>query len=235
MLFTFECIRNIPENQKFSKPIKIINILEDMLRGDPLLGIKPVHSDIAKMSTMIKAELDAVYLDDPYTAKLPLYSVHLFHQFLNQKTEIIINWEAMGYDFIYHDERFDRDFYGFKKFRPLFVTGNGSGNLKISYIVNLVQNAESFVVMSVIDEYIPSIALDDVFLSEILSSIKSRNERGSSKFKEFVIVSPSDSIPYFINLNQQRFNRMGWRLTRKMYSHPRRPGQAPNSLWITKM
>ena len=184
---------------------------------------------------MIKAELDAVYLDDPYTAKLPLYSVHLFHQFLNQKTEIIINWELMNDDFMYHDKTWDRDFYGFKKFRPLFVTENGSGNLKISYIVNLCENVESFVVMSCTDKYIPSIALDHTFLSEILSSIKSLNERGSSKFKEFVIVSPSDSIPYFINLNQQRFNQMGWRLTRKMYSHPKRSGNAPNSLWITKM
>ena len=145
--FTFECIRNIPENQKFSKPIKIINILNTMLAGFPVVGIKPVHSDIDRMSTMINAELDAVYLDDPYTAKLPLYSVHLFHQFLNHKTEIIINWEWMDRDFIQHHENADRDIYGFHKFRPLFVTENGSGNLKISYIVNLCENMETFVVM----------------------------------------------------------------------------------------
>ena len=186
-----------------------------MLDGFSMIGIKPVRSDLGRMSTMIKAELDAVYLDDPYTAELPLYSVHLFHQFLNHKKEIVINWFIMEMDFIYHDEGMDSDIYGFQKFSPLFVTENGSANLKISHIVNLCENVESFVVMSATNKYIPSIALDDVFLSEIWWSIKSLNERGSSKFKEFVIVSPTESIQEFIHFYQQRFNQIGWTLTRK--------------------
>ena len=138
---------------------------------------------------------------------------------------------------MYHDDDFECDIFGFKKFRPLFVTENGSGNLKISSMVNLCQNLKSLVVMSQTLEYIPSIALDSVFLSEILSSIKLLDERGDTKFKEFVIVSPTDSIQEFMNLNQQRFNQKGWGLRRKMYSNPERdaPEDEPaDSLWIIR-
>merc|ERR1712173_526596 len=185
------------------------------------------------MTSMIAAELETVYIDDQYTGKLPMYTVHLFHQFLNQKMKIIINWDDMDLDFMYHHPLFKCNLFGFKKFRPLFVTENGSGNLKTSSLINLCQNIKSLVVMSQTLEYIPSIALDDVFLSEILSSIKSLNERGDTKFKEFVIVSPSDPIQEFIDLNQLQFNQMGWMLTRKMYSNPERAGKA-KGLWIIR-
>ena len=233
--FTFNCIRNIPKSQKFSKSTKIINILREMLLGYPLPGIKPVPSDVSRMSLMIKAELDAVYLDDPYTGKLPLYTVHLFHQFLCSKTEIVINWKWMDMDFWYHDPGLGCNVYGFKKCRNLFVSENGSGSLQMSSLVNLCENIKSMVVMSQPGmEYIPSIALDDGFLTEILSSIKSLNDRGNRKFKEFVIVKPSDSISEFIKLNQQRFSKMGWTLKEEKYAVPGRAGKATKSLWIIR-
>ena len=75
-----------------------------------------------------------------------------------------------------------------------------------------------------------SMALDEAFLTEILSSIKLLNERASGKFKEFVIVHPSASISEFITLNQQQFNEVGWDLVQKSYSRRDIPGEVPNSL-----
>ena len=252
--FRFDCIWNVPKSQKFEIYIKVMAILGQILAGLPLNGHKPVARDVSTMRAMIKAELDAVYLEEPYTGKLPLYIITLFHWFVSQKTEIAIRWNAISMDIneeinfrvndeidgdpqedvnlgIVKDVNFDVG--GTHIFRELFVSENGT--LRMSYILTLCENAKSMVVMNATPlGYNESMALDEAFLAEILSSIKLLNERANGKFKEFVIVYPSSSISEFITLNQQRFNEMGWDSVQKSYSRRDIPGQVPNSLWITR-
>ena len=260
--FRFDCIWNVPKSQKFEIHLQVIAILRYILNGTPLVGIKPAADHVSTMKKMIKAELDAVYLEEPYTGKLPLYPVTLFHWFVSQKTEIVIRWNTIS---MYTNEEIkwrvndgmdgnqlkdvnldivkdiNLDFGGLQIFRELFVSENGT--LRMSHILNLCENAKSMVVMAFTHKssyestklgYNESIALDDAFLTEILSSIQSLNERANGKFKEFVIVYPSGSISEFMNLHQKRFNEMGWNLEQKSYSHTDLPGEVPNSLWITR-
>merc|ERR1712157_228079 len=91
------------------------------------------------------------------------------------------------------------------------------------------------VVLSMTEKYVPSIVLDDAFLSEIWWSIQTLKERGNNRFNKFVIVSPSDSIPEFIHFYQQQFNQIGWSLTQQKFVHPGRPSIPANSLKISKI
>ena len=109
--------------------------------------------------------------------------------------------------------------YGYKLFAPLFCDGK---LIKYQVFISLLINLKKCIV------YHPPISekstlLDNKFLSSILQTIENINE-SSSKFEEFIIANPEipnyDSLTNFITKNQRKFNSLGWKLEKTIYSNP---------------
>eukprot|EP00483_Globobulimina_turgida_P003768 UN03774 len=157
----FDTIRNIPSKQNFKRLIKVINILDEMTVGYPLFGIKPNKGDVNTLLRLVNGEIADIYLEKPYISDIPQYISQLFHQFINQKKDININYANVDKHFIYHDDEWDDDVYGFGKFKQIFVSSSKTETMKISLFIELCPKLVSFTIFNQpMREYEPSINLN---------------------------------------------------------------------------
>ncbi len=74
-------------------------------------------------------------------------------------------------------------------------------------------------------------------MDEILNSISIINKSPilSSTFNKFLILEPYNNIKHFIQNNENKFKKNGWKLNHIEYKHPKRGSIAKNCLEISAM
>lgn len=199
-------------------------------------GIKPIRGDAGGLSALMDAEMNEVYLEQPYTSTIPQYIGQLFHQSLNARNQIIINLHLLNVHFFYKDDHWG-NCYGYKKFKKLFMSSDGNDTLKISTFIKLCPNLVSITMFNAPwSGYKPSINLDEHFLREISHCIELLTQRKNAIFTHFQIVNPIDSIQIFMEKNKTMFIETGWKLTKTTYDNPAlsNHGESSNTLSINK-
>lgn len=206
----FETIRNIVQSENYTQYVKALNIMDQMMKGVALAGIKPCSDDVVCLKGMMKFEIDVGAENHSF---VPKYIQSLFHHFLTKKTEIFINLSSWKNHFssYYHD--FDLNIYGYKKFGELFGLTDGEGIIDFTLLIKLFPNLKVFTVGDASPgEVSPSLELSYDFVVKMLECIEYLNKSSSAPFCRFEIIRPASSIDDFIQSVKNEFEMNGWTL-----------------------
>ena len=186
----FETIRNIAQSENYTQFVKVLNILDKMVKGISLGDIKPRSDDVVSLRQMINFEIGVC---DNNEHHIPAYIQKLFHHFVMKKTEIIINLLVWEDHFIAYYKDYDMNVYGYKKFRKLLGYDNSEWMIDFILFVKLFSNLEVFTIWkSVVGGVKPSMQLSHDFAEKILECIEFVNKSSKSlSFCRFEIVKPS--------------------------------------------
>ena len=235
-ILKFNNIHNIKEGEHYLDVIKVINILLNFFEGAVLAGIKPFGGDVSGFKELMVSESNNEFMSFPYFSEcnIPHYISLLFHQFIKQRKSITICTWYLSMDFWGRNKVFDVDYYGYSKFKSLFLLKDEK-TINFKLFLKLLFNLEQFVVFyGTAKGYKKSIKLDGAFSKEILGCCDMINNTLSSVFSSFTIVNPIDPISHYISNNSWEFKSKGWRLRRNKYQHPVF-GLSDNCLIIEKM
>ena len=195
-------IRYIPDQEDYHQYVKVINILDNMIDGVALLGIKPLLVDLVCMERLIGAEVGGVI-----DINTPKYVQTLFHHFLIKQTQIMFITWVWEEQVLYHEEDRGMTVYGFSKFRKIFMEKK---EINFLLFIKLLPNLQTFIVGCLgVGQAGPSIPLSSEFTSNILECISYLNA-SSLSFDSFKIIKPSSSINEYIEQNKHKFESKGW-------------------------
>ena len=166
-VMTISNIHDIVRGKQFKVFVKVINVLRDLTGGFLTIPAKkPTSKTPFVLSKLIDNELAESFLNVPYKSDVPYYVSCLFHRYLHCGTEVMINHYNMEQHEAYHDGR--RQLYGFKLFQSIFKYPDCS-MYNLCLFFRLFPNLEKMVVFNYVkNEWKESIAINGVFLEEIL-------------------------------------------------------------------
>ena len=210
-ILQFETIRNIAQSENYTQYIKVINILDSMVKGLGVAGIQPRFEDARRLKQMMNLELGAGGENDN---SVPHYVQSLFHHFLMKTTEMVINLAIWGVHFFGYYEHIDMNGYGYKKFGKVFGFDDSEKLFDFKMLMKLFPN---LVVLTIGDfevgNAIPSIDLSSDFVLKVFECIEYLNTASSSlSFSRFEIIKPKSSITEFIKSMKDEFEMNGWKL-----------------------
>ena len=235
---TFCNIHNIPLKKHYQDMIKIITMTDRIMSGIVLDGMgTPMKRDAKSLMKLMNGEIEKEYRSSPYKSQynVPKYICDTFHQFVKNKTHIQINMAPMNLHFIGHNKYFNQDWYGYQKFKSIFMNGE---TLKYSFILQLMYNLQEMQIYYLVNPkqgFKPSISLDDKFVTEIIESIKLVNKTIGCIFNKWIIIEPKDTIKDFIVKYESKFNQYHWKLTETEFKNKERFVSSKNVLFIHRL
>ena len=211
----FDTIRNIPQSHNYGQYIKVLTILDNMIKGWRLPGVEPCKNDVISLHRMINYELD---VSDENS--IPPYIKTLFHHFLIKKTEIVINLADWKQHFFKYYEDYDFNAYGFKKFAKLFNYNRDELMIDIDLFSKLLPNAEVFTIGDFeVGQAFPSIDLSNNFGAKMLDCIECMSKSSKAlSLSRIEIIKPISTINKFIENYQNRFEKYGWKLKNDVFT-----------------
>ena len=211
----FTTIRNIAQSENYTQYIKILNILDNMILGLTLPGMKPNDADVKGLQQLINLEGDGYENQN----SIPKYVQSLFHHFVMKQNEVVINLLRWNNHYVRYYEQIDTNVYGYKKFAKLFSYNHSERMIDFNIFIKLFPN----LITLIIGDFNPrgvndSIDLSNDFILKIFECIEYLNKSSStSSFTRFEIVKPSSSITDFIHCMQDQFEINGWRLKKEVF------------------
>ena len=213
----FDTIRNIAQSENYTQYIKVLTILNTMVKGYSLQSVRPYSDDARCMQEMINSEMANGDQTDDF---IPKYIQTMFHHFLLKKTEIVINVLDWNTHFFGYYQHIGMKYYGLKKFAELFAYNDKQRIMDYSLFIKLFTNSRLFLIGNfVIGNAKPSIELSKEFVERMFECIEYLNASSRSlSLSRFEIVKPSSSINEFIKQNRNKFEEKGWKLKRETFS-----------------
>jgi hypothetical protein len=209
--FKFNTIRNMQPTpkQNYGLYVKALTMFHYIIEAWvwPEGIIKSKYFDALEL--MINEEISENILKK-LASKTPTYMLKLWHHFLWKIKNVEINWNHLNQDIVGGYSR-----YGFKAFSSLFTTSN-CASLNFDIFLKILANGERIDLQKRVDrKWEASIELNELFLSNILSSIQFINNTAlHSSFKSFNIYNPNSNLTHFINKNNDKFIKYGWKLSK---------------------
>ena len=214
--FSFETIRNIAQSENYTQFIKVLNILDQMVKGVCLAGIKPCSDDAKCLREMINVEIGIADQTDTF---VPKYVQALFHHFLMKKTEIMINLDDLKDHFVKYYEDWDFNAYGYRKFAKVLGYDHNSRLIDFNLFIKLFPN---LIVFTFGDfqagpvQHSTDLSFD--FVLKIFECIEYLQKSSKAlSFCRFEIVKPKSSINSFIQSMKDQFEVNGWKLKNVMF------------------
>ena len=165
--------------------------------------------------------------------KAPKFIAKIFHHFSNNTNKVIINIRTFEYDTITHPRGHKQ--YGYSAFKGIFCAENEDG-FNMRSLIYLFPYLQSFIIYCYDNgSYKESINLNSAFIDDVYKTIDLINNSRNLKtcFKQIIIVKPSTTTPVhsFINKEQDKLSKIGWKAMKKTFNHDRF-GKCDDSMYI---
>ena len=208
----FKTIRNVAQSENYSQYVKVLKILDRMVVGYRIPGIKPSQAEFAGLQEIINFEVEGI------DTGIPRYIQKLVHHFLIKKPQIIINLGDWTQHFIC--EWAGKNSYGYKKFLRLFSYDDQDRTFNFVLFLKLFPNTKVFTIINIESptKANPSINLSYNFAVKILKCVDYLDTSSVSlSCSRFEIIQPASSINGFIENHKDKFENKGWTLKQEYF------------------
>ena len=215
--FQFLTIRNIPKRINHEKFVTAISGIGRMIIGKPTNGLEGgfTHHHVECLKSLIKDEM-ANCMELGIKTKTPPFIAKIFHHFCLDTTKIMINKRVFGYN---EKSQSFGIVHGYSLFKNIFCIDNDDG-FNISSLIPIFKNLRTVVILNrASHKYKESIRLDSIFIDDLYKTIEIIKDISSlsRSFKEIVVIWPLTSIDAFIDEQQNKLEKLGWKAVQKTY------------------
>ena len=206
----FATIRNIAQSENYTQFVKVLNLLDQIIKGVGVGAIPPSFDDVTRLREMINVETAGNH-DKNF---IPVYVQTLFHHLLMNKKEITINLRTWAKHLIFYNKESGHNVYGYKRFGELFGFEATTKMIDINFFIKLFRNVAVFTIGDFgIGHIAPSVSLSYDFVEKVFECIEYVNESPSVlSLHRIEILKPSSSINEFIESMGNEFEVNGWEL-----------------------